>query len=109
MTIPQPPENVPVDVWKRAIEAAGRIGAIDDIGMYDLAEALRVAMDVIHEAHPSVSPDQMQDGKRYRVVFEGEYKFPDYVQEGMLELPTGELEAWHISLATRIEEIGDDS
>lgn len=55
----------------------------------------------------SVTPDQMQDGKRYRVSLEGTFSHYGDDYFGAFDIQNGHLEDYHLGSATRIEEIGD--
>jgi len=74
----------------------------------------------LHETGPEldarVGPEQMQDGKRYRVVLEGTCHYANYRSHNVNEKtaalmsPAGLIaETWVLEAATSIEEIGGDS
>lgn len=112
------PTGIPEPIWRAAMDAANNVAwpyedtpapMIDD--EYDLAKCVRAAVEHLIEhlntTAPSITPDQMQDGKRYRVVFEGtkyDHALLTEIGEEMRALPMQLLPG-----ASRIEEIGGDS
>lgn len=120
------PTGIPEPIWRAAMDAANNVAwpyedtpapMIDD--EYDLAKCVRAAVEHLIEhlntTAPSITPDQMQDGKRYRLIFEGEFRrYPTADIEGnngeLIEFDPAEGEtvvacAYDLSNATRIEEL----
>lgn len=136
MNIPEPPDDalvainedaptgIPEAIWRAAMDAANNVAwpyedtsapMIDD--EYDLAKCVRAAVEHLIEhlntTAPSITADQMQDGKRYRVTVEGTCEGMDPevpFTDGYLVLASGSnLDNVDLDYATRIEEIGGES
>lgn len=109
------PTGIPEPIWRAAMDAANNVAwpyedtpapMIDD--EYDLSKCVRAAVEHLIEhlntQAPSISPEQMQDGKRYKVTLEGVSEGGRLYSASDRSMPT--LDAIDLAYATRIEQIG---